>query len=73
MRSDPVNYGNYRKLETLELYHLEKDISEAYEIAGSHPEVVEYLTQKAMMHERDTEDSLPEQVGARIPNFKYRK
>ena len=72
-QNEPVNYGNYKKLEKLELYHLEKDISEAYEIADSNPDVVEYLTQKAMMHRQDTADSLPEQVGARIPNFKYRR
>ncbi len=72
-QNEPVNYGRYHKLDKPELYHLENDISEAYEVADAHPNVVEYLAQKALMHKKDTEDSLPDQVGARIPNFKYRR
>lgn len=70
---EAVNYGRRIILEKPELYHLEKDISEAYDVADTHPEIVEYLTQKAEMHRQHTADSLPEQLGARIPDFKYRR
>jgi arylsulfatase A len=68
---EPVNYGRVVHLEKPELYHLEKDISEAYEVADEHPEVVASLLQMLEQHKEHTADSLPEQLGARIPNFKY--
>jgi arylsulfatase A len=70
---EAVNYGRRIELEKPELYHLEKDISEAYDVADAYPDIVAYLTQKAEMHRQDTADSLPEQLGARIPNFQYRR
>jgi len=70
---EPVNYGRVVHLEKPELYHLEKDISEAYEVADEHPEVVASLLQMLEQHKEHTADSLPEQLGARIPNFKYRR
>lgn len=72
-QNEPVNYGQFHKLDKPELYHLEKDISEAYEVADRHPEILETLTQKAKAHKQDTADSLPEQLSALIPGFKYRR
>lgn len=72
-QNHPVTYSRVHKLDTPELYHLEKDISEAYEIATANPDIVTYLTQKAEMHKQDTEGSLPDQNGALIPGFKYRR
>lgn len=40
---DPVNYGRTVELEEPELYHVEGDISEAYNIAAKYPEVVARL------------------------------
>ncbi|MCZ6673097.1 MAG: sulfatase [Verrucomicrobia bacterium] len=73
IQREAINYSRTVPMEKPELYHLEKDISEAYEVSDEHPEVVEYLVQKAEMHKQDTADSLPEQLSALIPNFKYRK
>jgi len=45
---------------------LEADISEAYDVASSHPEIVARLLKMLAEHEADTEDSLPDQLAARI-------
>ncbi|MDZ7619401.1 MAG: sulfatase, partial [Patescibacteria group bacterium] len=37
---EPVNYGRAVTPEQPELYHVERDISEAYNVAGQHPEIV---------------------------------
>ena len=70
---EAVNYGRRIKLEKPELYNLEKDISEAYDVADSHPDIVASLLQMLEKHKEHTADSIPEQLGARIPNFKYRR
>lgn len=72
-QNQPVNYSRVHKLDTPELYNLEQDISEAYEVAIANPDIVAYLTQKAEMHKQDTENSLPDQNGALISGFKYRR
>ncbi len=64
---EPINYGREVILEKPELYHLEYDISEAYDVADQHPEVVEKLLALIDAHQADTEDSLPDQLAARIP------
>ena len=66
LQNDPINYGKVFTLEKPELYNLEKDISEAYEVADTHPDIVEHLIQKAEMHKLHTADSLPDQLEARI-------
>ncbi len=73
IQREPVNYGRVAEMKTPELYHLEHDISEAYDVAESHPEKVAELTDLADRHRGDTDDSLPEQLNARIPNFSYRR
>jgi arylsulfatase A-like enzyme len=73
IQREAINYSRTVPMEKPELYHLEKDISEAYEVADEHPDIVEYLVQKAETHKQHTADSLPEQVSELIPNFKYRR
>jgi uncharacterized sulfatase len=46
----PLNYGESRKLETPELYHVEHDVSEQFDIAAQHPEVVAQLLQRFEAH-----------------------
>lgn len=73
IQREPVNYGREAPMDHPELYNLEKDISEAYEVSAAHPKIVEKLTRHADAHRADTADSLPDQLEARIPNFKYRR
>jgi arylsulfatase A-like enzyme len=47
---EPVNYGKVDELSSPELYHLERDISEKYNVADKHPEVVERLLKKIEEH-----------------------
>lgn len=73
IQREPVNYGRVAEMERPELYHLEYDISEAYDMAEDHPEIVERLTALAERHRQDTADSLPDQLAEKIPNFTYRR
>lgn len=52
---EPVNYGREVVLKKPELYHLERDISEAYDVADQHPDVVERLLAMMKAHEADIE------------------
>lgn len=61
-----INYGRVIQLDKPELYNVEKDISEAYDVADTHPEIVARLLEKFRKHEKDAEDSLPDQLAARI-------
>lgn len=72
IQREPVNYGRVADMARPELYHLEHDISEAYDVAETHPDIVEMLTQVADDHREETADSLPEQLSQRIPGFTYR-
>ena len=73
IQREPVNYGRIAPMEHPELYNLEKDISEAYEVSAVEPEIVAALKHKAEAHLADTADSLPEQLSALIPGFTYRR
>ena len=64
---EPVNYSRVVNLDKPELYNLETDISEAYDVADTHPELVRRLLKMIKKHEADTADSLPDQMAARIP------
>jgi len=66
LQREPVNYGRLAPMDGPELYNLESDISEAYDVAASHPEIVQRLLRMIKEHENDTEDSLPEKLSARI-------
>lgn len=52
---EPINYGREVVLEKPALYHLERDISEAYDVADQHPDVVERLLAMMKAHEADIE------------------
>ena len=73
IQREPVHYGRIATMESPELYHLEYDISEAYDVADPHPELVRRLTVLADQHRQDTADSLPDQLAEKIPNFTYRR
>lgn len=47
---EQVNYGKAVELSSPELYHLERDISERYNVAEKYPEVVERLLKKIEEH-----------------------
>ncbi|HVW00271.1 MAG TPA: sulfatase [Planctomycetaceae bacterium] len=52
---NPINYGKAVVPEKPELYHVERDISEAYNVADQHPEIVERLLGMMKAHEADIE------------------
>ncbi len=52
---EPVNYGRAVVPEQPELYHVERDISEASNVAGQHPEIVVRLLAMLKAHEADIE------------------
>ena len=52
---EPVNYGRAVVPEQPELYHVERDISEASNVAGQHPEIVARLLAMLKAHEADIE------------------
>ncbi len=55
---EPVHYGRVVSLETPELYHLEHDISEKYNVAEKHPEIVRRLLQAIEKHRADIEPAV---------------
>ena len=57
----PVNYGRAIELETPELYHLEHDVSERFDLAKREPEVVERLKKMLAEHEAGVE-AVPDQL-----------
>lgn len=63
---EPINYGREAPMDGPELYHLETDISEAYDVADTHPDIVKRLMKMLDAHKADTADSLPDQLAARI-------
>jgi len=73
VQREPINYGKEAPMDHPELYHLEKDISEAYDVSATHPAIVAELARRLEAHRTDTADSLPEQLSARTPNFEYRR
>jgi arylsulfatase A len=52
---EQVNYGKEAELAAPELYHLERDISEKFNVADKHPDVVESLLQKIEEHRASIE------------------
>jgi arylsulfatase A-like enzyme len=61
----PLSYGRAVILEKPELYHLEYDISEAYNVAHQHPDIVAKLRAMAEDHKADIEP-YPDQLASRI-------
>lgn len=52
---EPINYGREVVLAQPELYHIERDISEAYNVADQHPEIVQRLLTMMKDHQADIE------------------
>ncbi len=52
---EPINYSKPVIPPEPELYHLEVDISEKFDVAEQHPEIVSRLMQKLKDHEADIE------------------
>jgi arylsulfatase A-like enzyme len=52
---EPINYGKEVVLSKPELYHVERDISESYDVADQHPEIVERLLAMMKAHQSDIE------------------
>jgi len=58
---EPINYGRAVVPKEPELYHVEHDISERYNVAEQHPEVVERLKKAIEAHKADVEP-FPDQL-----------
>lgn len=52
---EPVNYSKEVTLASPELYHVERDLSEAHNVADKYPEVVERLLKLSADHQADIE------------------
>ncbi|MCL4106733.1 UNVERIFIED_CONTAM: hypothetical protein GTU68_048177 [Idotea baltica] len=65
-----VNYGKEREMDLPELYHLESDIGEKFNVAEAHPEIVAELQDLILKHLATTTNSRPDQLTARIPKEK---
>lgn len=52
---EPVNYGKEVAPEKPELYHLERDIAEKFNVAADHPDVVQKLLAMMKDHQADIE------------------
>jgi arylsulfatase A-like enzyme len=63
---EPVNYGKERVLNHPELYNVETDISEKYELSESFPQKIAEMLDLCKKHQDDTADALPDQLEARI-------
>lgn len=55
LQREPVNYGREVPLDSPELYHVEHDEAEEYEISKNHSDVVERLQGMLNTHEADIE------------------
>jgi arylsulfatase A-like enzyme len=63
---EPINYGRDVPLETPELYQLEHDEGERYNIAGEHPDIVERMLESISEH-RAGIDPFPDQLIRPLP------
>lgn len=70
-QSDPVLYWNLTvPLEAPELYNLDADVSEKYNVADKNPAIVEDLKRMAREHELDITDPLEDNLAAIIEEDK---
>ena len=63
---DKINYSLPYKLKSPELYDVESDISESYNLANKHSEIVKNLTIKLKNHLSEFSDNLPDNLASRI-------
>ncbi len=62
-QTEPVTYWNrLGLLDAPELYNLEADISEKYDLAASNPDIVQQLREKLVLHEADIVNPLPDNL-----------
>jgi arylsulfatase A len=66
LQKEAVNYSKSVILEKPELYDVEADISEAYNVADAHPEEVQKLQNVLKVHEATLINLLPDNLKARI-------
>lgn len=66
IQSEPVNYGKTVTLENPELYDVEADISEAYNVAEANPEEVLRLQNVLKVHRASMTNLLPDNLVNRI-------
>ena len=65
--AEPVIYWNKTEpLEYPELYNVNTDISELYNLADSNQHIVKQLTDLTIAHKNDLTDSLPDNLAAII-------
>ncbi len=62
----PITYNLIKELEQPELYQIEADISEHYDVAGAQEEVVKKLQKMIDAHQLDVVGSTPDQLDIRI-------
>ncbi len=51
----PINYGQAVVPESPELYHVDRDVAEAFNVADHHPEIVQRLLEMMEAHQADIE------------------
>ena len=66
LQREPINYENKIKLKTPELYQINADISEKYNVAKDNPKTVILLKNLIERHLNDVKDSFPDQLRERI-------
>src|SRR6056297_1216427 len=62
----PVHYGQQITLESPELYHVEHDLAEQFDVAAEHPEIVERLQQAIDTHRAGIEE-VPDNLAIPLP------
>jgi arylsulfatase A-like enzyme len=65
---EPINYGRSVVPEKPELYHVERDVSEAYNLAERHPEIVDRLLAMLKAHEAEIEPH-PDMLAIPLPGI----
>tara|TARA_B100000963_G_scaffold319256_1_gene300991 strand:- start:4773 stop:6173 length:1401 start_codon:yes stop_codon:yes gene_type:complete len=66
---EAIHYGRPTlELDSPELYDINADISEKYDIADKFPKVVSKLLNKMQLHLEDVQDALPDQLAGRMAN-----
>lgn len=63
---EPINYGKEAVMAHPELYNVETDISEKYELSEEFPEKIAEMLDLCKKHQEHTADALPDQLAARI-------
>lgn len=66
LQREPIHYGREVPLDKPELYHVEHDEAEQFDVAGEHPDIVKRLKRLAAEH-RAAIDPVPDQLEIRLP------